>query len=273
MNRRTLKRRRKATRRMTRGGQALAAISAGTFALAATAGSAGAATQTYLVTDNQIHDGNPPAAQNNDWYRADTRPGGGVGLVSDPSFGINPLAPPGFGNSSLYLSTNQTNTAKAQLLTTRFWNTPLAQVTSLEYWTYQSADHTGFAQGLPSYQLAIDGDGNLSTTNDRTNLVYEPYQDANTTQSVAQGTWQNWIASVGTWWSSHTITCANGTIAGSPGGPANISLADVKTACPTAAVLAIGVDVGSFNPNYVTAVDGLVFQTLSDRHVFNFERK
>jgi hypothetical protein len=40
--------------------------------------------------------------------------------------------------------------------------------------------------------------------------------------------------------------------------------------CPGAEVLSIGVNVGSNNPNYVTAADGVVFETVADRHIFDF---
>ena len=59
-------------------------------------------------------------------------------------------------------------------------------------------------------------------------------------------------------------TCA--LVAGA-GGPPLYTLAVVKTICPNAIVLGIGVNIGSFNPGYTVATDGVQFNDT----IYNFE--
>src|SRR5215213_818162 len=62
------------------------------------------------------------------WSTADTRPGGAVNYVTDPSA-------PGGGSGALQLTTDGTNAAKAQYIHAA--NTPLASVNDLSYHTKQ----------------------------------------------------------------------------------------------------------------------------------------
>ena len=82
-----------------------------------------------------------PPINSQDWSTADTRPGGEVSFVVDPT------APS--GNGALQLTTDATTTAKAQYL--HGANTPLADVTDLGDYTKQNA--ASFPGGAPSYQL------------------------------------------------------------------------------------------------------------------------
>jgi hypothetical protein len=63
------------------------------------------------------------------------------------------------------------------------------------------------------------------------------------------------------------VTCSNGTIVGSPGGPAIYTLAAVKAACPNAVVAGFGVNVGSNNPGYDVETDLFEFNGT----VYDFE--
>src|SRR5687767_216279 len=77
------------------------------------------------------------------WSEADTRPGGTVTFVSDPS---SPLP-----SGALQLTTDATTTAKAQYL--HGANTALADVTELSYYTKQVS---GPIHAAASYQVIVN---------------------------------------------------------------------------------------------------------------------
>lgn len=170
------------------------------------------------------------------WSTADTRPGGNVSFVTD---GTAPL-----GAGALELTTDSTNAAKVQF--ERPANVKLSRVAPLSYATKQiSAPFNG---ADPSYQLAVDLDGNGTFD---TNLVYEPYENG----TVTTGTWQNWDVSDGQFWSSNTV---DGLTAGA-GGPPYYTLSYLKQNYPHAVVMGFGVNVGTYNPSYDVETDNLVF--------------
>lgn len=180
------------------------------------------------------------------WTTADTRPGGTVDFVTDAT---------GYGAGALQLTTDATTAAKAQYMHAA--STPLADVNELSYSTKQNS--ASFPDGDPSYQLAV----NLNGTSGFTTLVYEPYYNG----VVMPGTWQQWDVSSGFFWSSSTVTCSNGTITGSPGGPAAYTLAEIESACPDAVVTGFGVNVGTYNPGYDVETDLVDFNGT----VYDFE--
>lgn len=197
----------------------------GTLAFGGTASAAGT-TVVVTPTDTQ------------GWSTADTRPGGSVDFVLDAT------APRGTG--ALQLTTNATTTAKAQYLHAA--NTPLSSVTQLSYYTKQVS---GPPVADPSYQVITYLNGGTAGF---TTLVFEPYQ--NPTQGpITPGVWQKWNVATGLFWSTRTVTCSNGTIAGTPGGPAAYTLAQVEATCPNAVVAGFGVNIGTFNPSYVVRTD------------------
>ena len=186
------------------------------------------------------------------WTTADTRPGGTVSFVTDPS------APRGKG--ALQLTTDLTTTAKAQYLHPA--STPLADVTQLSYWTQQLFPPGPVAD--PSYQLVMCLNGVTATGcapqtapgtgTGFTTLVYEPYQGGQGV--VLPNIWQKWnIDSAGLFWSTRTVVCSNGVVAGTPGGPSTYTITTVKTLCPNAVVVQFGVNIGSNNPGYVVRTD------------------
>lgn len=177
------------------------------------------------------------------WTQDDTRPGGTVQWTT--TFG----APADLGPGSLELATDGTTAAKAGLYTHTMAGTPLSDVTSLSYWTYQAAASS--PSGDASYQLQIDiGDGSFTT------LVYEPYWNG----APSPTTWQQWPVGNGLFWSSHTTPdLGNGNLVAGAGGPPLYTLAQVEAMYPNAAVLGIGVNVGTYNPGYDIGVDGVVF--------------
>ncbi len=190
------------------------------------------------------------------WSIADTRPGGAVTFVADPT---SP-APTG----ALQLTTNATTTAKAQYLHAA--NTPLINVTDLSYYTKQVS--AAFPGGDPSYQLIVclNGAPTATTCPGFTTLVFEPYQNP-TQGAVTPGVWQKWNVSGGLFWSTRTVICSNGTVVGTPGGPSSYTLAQIKTMCPSAVVSGYGVNIGSNNPSYVVRTDLFNFNGT----VYNFE--
>jgi hypothetical protein len=171
--------------------------------LVGTASQASAEEINRRVVEANLKDGNPPAQPDTSWYRSDTRPGGGVILTDNPGHGIDPVpAESGLESGSLALTTNGAMSAKAQLGTTEHLGTPLGDVTGLSYWTYQSTQHTGLADGLPSYQLVIDTNGDAG--GGFTTLVYEPYNNegpvgSDPQQPFANDEWQQWDATGGDW--------------------------------------------------------------------------
>jgi len=175
------------------------------------------------------------------WSTADTRPGGNVNFVVDST------APAGIG--ALQLTTDLTTTAKAQYM--HDTNVPLSNVSDLSYYTKQNS--ALFPGGDPSYQLPVCLGGTAGgVCIGFTTFVYEPYENG----VVVPGAWQTWDVDSGQFWSSRTATgggsCA--VIAGAGGAPF-YSLAFLKAACPNAAVVGFGVNIGSNNPGYNVETD------------------
>ena len=175
------------------------------------------------------------------WMPADVRPGGDIDFVNDPT------SP--FPTGALQLTTDATNTAKAQYL--RAENVPLASVTELGYSTKQVS--ASFAGGDASYQLVVDLNG--AGTGGFTTFVFEPYQNG----VVVANTWQSWDVDAGNMWSSRSFSEGTCTVVAGAGGPPFYTLAQIQAMCPDAVVLAFGVNVGTFNPSYVVETDGVNF--------------
>ncbi len=200
------------------------------------------------------------------WSTADTRPGGTVTFVVDPT---SP-AP----NGALQLTTDATTTAKAQYLHNT--NTSLSSVVDLSYYTKQVF---GSSVADPAYQLVVCLNGVTSTgckpnlapppVSSFTTLVFEPYQNLgnNGNAAIVPNVWQKWNVSAGLFWSTRTVTCSNGVIAGTPGGPASYTLAQIKAVCPDAVVVQYGINIGSNNPSYVVRTDLFNFNGT----IYNFE--
>lgn len=241
----------------------------------ATVGPASADAGTHRVFEPILHDGYPstPSATDSGWYRQDTRVGGGVTLTND--FG----SPDGPNGGSLALTTNDQNSAKAQLNTNDdVLGISLGLVSNIGYSTWHSSAMSGFSDADASYQLRVDLDGDLSTTGDQTNLVYEPYYNdvegpsPQHPEGIVPDAWQSWDATGGNWWSSKQIgnpaadpmvpstrdpNCGFFHIEPGAGGPPFTQPSAVAANCASARVVQIGVNAGSFNPNYIVAVDDL----------------
>lgn len=186
------------------------------------------------------------------WSTADTRPGGTVNFVNDPT------SP--YGSGALQLKTDSTNAAKAQFLNGDEAGTALSDVTELSYYTKQNS--ASFSAGLPSFQLAIDTDGTIGDGLGFTTLVYEPYNNFGNA-AVQNNTWQQWDVDAGTFWSSRSV----GGLTAGAGGPPFYSIQQVLALNPNAVVVAFGVNIGTFNPIYDVETDGVVFNGT----VYDFE--
>jgi len=106
----------------------------------------------------------------------------------------------------------------------------------------------------------------LNGTSGFTTLVYEPYQNP-AAGPVVTSMWQKWDVAAGKFWSSRTVVCSNGTILGTPGGPASYMLAQIEATCPSAVVQGFGVNIGSNNPGYIVRTDLFNFNGTT----YNFE--
>ena len=181
------------------------------------------------------------------WSTADTRTGGTVTFVSDPT------SP--YPAGALQLTTDATTAAKAQYLHPA--TSPLGSVKQLGYWTNQVS---GPPIADPSYQLVVclNGAPTATTCPGFTTLVFEVYQNPRQ-GPILPGAWQHWDVAAGLFWSTRTVTCSNGVVAGTPGGPATYTLDMIRTLCPSAIVAGFGVNIGSNNPSYVVRTDGFNF--------------
>ena len=201
---------------------------AGTAALAVSLPLSAMAANTVVVTPSNVQG----------WSTADTRPGGAVNFVVDST------TPSGSG--ALQLTTDATTTAKAQYLHAA--SDVLASVTDFSYYTKQNS--ASFPGADPSYQIPVY----LNGASGFTTLVFEPYQNP-LEGAVIPGAWQKWDVANGLFWSSRTVTCSNGTIVGTPGGPASYTLSQIESLCPSAVTQGFGVNIGSNNPSYNVEAD------------------
>jgi hypothetical protein len=193
------------------------------------------------------------------WSDSSSTAGGSVDFVTDED------APRGVG--ALELSTDSTTTAKANYMLL-MEPVAFADLTDLSY--YNKTVSASFAQGAASYQLTVclEGyDADTESCTGFTTLVFEPYW--NTAQGpVVFGEWQEWDVDEGLFWSTRTYTGAGtcSVVAGA-GGPPVYTLDALTASCPDAEVVAIAVNVGSNNPDYVTRVDLVQFNDT----IYDFE--
>jgi hypothetical protein len=193
-----------------------------------------------------------PPLNSQGWSTNDTTGGGTV------SFNNDNTAPGSPHNGALELTTTLIPSDKAQYY--HGTSTQLSSVTELSYSTKQITPAGLVAD--PSYQLVTFLNGGTSGF---TTLVFEPYQGGE--GPIIPGTWQSWDVDQGLFWSTKTVVCSNGTILGTPGGPATYTLSAIQTTCPNATVAAFGVNIGSNNPGYDVEADLVDFNGTT----YNFE--
>lgn len=184
----------------------------------------------------------------NGWASADTRPGGEIHFVAD--------ATSPYPGGALQLKTDATTAAKAQYL--RAETMPLSAVTEVGYWNRTLA---GPAVAAASFQLLVDLNG-TAVAGGFTTLVYEPYWNGSVPTA-----WTPYDVDAGIVWSSSSFTSGACAVVSGAGGPPFYTLAGLQASCPDAELLAIGVNVGTYNVSYDTLVDGV---TLNGT-VYDFE--
>jgi hypothetical protein len=134
---------------------------------------------------------------------------------------------------------------------------PLADITTLDYSTL-IVDHAGGGTGgevnnrpwLTSYlTLSIDTDGNVTTTTDQAEIVFEPcYSHASNCASEIQplNTWSEW-QSIGTdkkWWLDNDTALCGGPPP-VPGGAEFVNLTElILDTCPNSVVFQITLSAG-----------------------------
>lgn len=230
------------------------------FTAPAGAASAGAATAadaaTLVVT--------PRNAVRLGWVAENI--GGGTETFTD-SFG----APAGLGAGALELSTTAADADQAYFRDYAVAGMPLAAVSNLSYWNYTPVPDTVDGASL---KLAIwTGELCPDLTPDLTTLTYEPYWNVSTASDGAAiagrvpSGWTEWsiTPTSGVFWSFDT-TC-NGALQAGHGGPPFYTLSQVLADYPDARLVSVGVDVGTYNPSYDVAVDGVTI----DNVTYNFE--
>ncbi|MFA7296639.1 MAG: hypothetical protein WC211_05555 [Dehalococcoidia bacterium] len=230
--------------RMWRTGALLGVLAAGLLASAGIA----AAASTVVVTQFSAA-----------WANMDTRPGGATQITN--AYG----APAGLGAGALELTTNATTTAKADYWTFVHLGTPLSTVTDLSYWTYQSPAVLLAKRGIAavSYQFQINVNGSVVPgAPGFTTLVFEPYQSGIAgNPPIVNGAWQSWDVDSGKFWSTRTLSAGTCVLSNGFGGPPFYTLATLKANCPNAVILGVGVNIGSNNPSYTVATDGVRFNS------------
>lgn len=177
-----------------------------------------------------------------------TQSGGDVSFVASSGAPI--------GNGALQLTTaNDVNSVSSLYFET---NIALNGINNLSYKTKQLAGPVGSAN--PSYYLGIDADG---TGSDKFYVLYETYYNG----SNIANQWQTWDIdnNNGKFWSSHAV----GVLGSNSGGSytKNFTLNDLKAAYPNAKVFEYGLNMGTYNPDWRSLVDGLDFNST----VYDFE--
>jgi hypothetical protein len=213
---------------------------------------------TVLVTDANL----------GDW--ADNSIGG-----ANVAFVPGPATPP-LGTGSAEFRVGPNGDDAAQLRNSAYEGTKLSQLTTLSYSTYVQDNLDGQA---PYIILNVDLDGDLTTTNDRDLLFFEPvYQSAdffptNPQGPVALNTWQTWDALNGGWWS------LNGTAGATPGTgvkPLSIILASfpnasiVNTTSGGGVRLVAGFGAGAWD-DFVGNADAFKIGVAGCTTTYNFE--
>jgi hypothetical protein len=172
-------------------------------------------------------------------------------------------SPAGLGGSSLELKTTADNASKAIYAHPESFK--LSDLTSASYWTKQVAATS--AGGSASMQLAVDlnGDGTFDT-----NLVFEPYWQDNSPDAapVTSGDWQQWQVKDGLFWSSKSYGTGDTALQAGAGGAPFYTLSSIMENYPDAKVMGVGVNVGSYNPDYAIDVDGVELNGVQ----YNFEK-
>lgn len=199
-------------------------------------------------------------------WQFQTSDGGTPPTTASATFVAGPGTPP-LGTGSVQLAVGANGSGAAEIRTSEFAATALADVTGLSYWTYIVTPGSG---GQAPYLIAtVDLNGDSSSDD---LLFFEPlYQDGSYSGepvpdqgSVTVGTWQDWDAEAGGWWSLNAGTF----------GPPLVTLDSYAAANPGAALLTLrivaGFGAGAWD-NFVGNVDAAVIGTTAHTTTYDFE--
>ena len=237
----------------------LAVLAAAVAGLMGIAGPAWAATNTVTVNESSLGNGWTLYADN----------------AASGAFVDGPATPPaGTGSFEFNIPSN----GKVNLSTNSMAGQPLSAVDAVSYSTYRANSSTMASFVAPALNMAICSGGlSGATCTGYTTLVWEPVYafgtTANSNNPIVNDTWQTWNALAqtntsytGGWWSTRVI----------PGVPqafsSFVSLAEIQTANPNAAILSFGVNVGhgptgTFSGN----ADALTLGLNGTTTIYNFE--
>ncbi len=170
-----------------------------------------------------------------------------------------------YGFAAVRLTTTDNTASKAQYRIA-VPNINLSTLGDLSYWTKALSGPAGASATL-QVEVRLTG-GTFGTVS---NLVFEPYwQDGTGSPApVVPNTWQHWtdMETTGLFWSSRTLASGSCVLTNGAGGPPLYTLPQVAALCPSATVVGIAVNVGTFNTNYDVLVDGVSFNGTT----YNFE--
>jgi hypothetical protein len=169
-----------------------------------------------------------------------------------------PATPPlGVGSAQLSAPTPADGQA---LLTAAYAGTSLSSLTNMQYSSYQSGPTLAIS-------LAFDVRYSPTDTGYQGRLVFEPYQNGETT--VGSG-WQTWNPLQGKWWASKTNAAGSNGLC-TQGNPCSWS--DVMTNWPDASILGnVVFKAGSnWNSPFVGNVDAFTIGVSGNDTTYNFE--
>lgn len=204
---------------------------------------------------------------NKQGWKAYGKDDGSVAYVEDPTVGD------GFGAAVLQLKTGNTVTSQAgyyhevgksysQLPSLSYMAKTLSANTPVEN---SAQPNPGGSAGMTLF-TDLNGDGTFDTS-----LVYEPYlSDGSTSdEPVLPNEWQSWNVMTGSVWSSRAYDSAAMKIEKGTGGSTLYKLSDVLSAYPSAKLMGVALNVGTYNPGYTVNVDAV---TVGDV-VYDFQRQ
>ncbi len=222
-----------------------------------------AATNTVVVTSNDLENSQVAAFSNGKWFFYNDE-----NDTVDNSLGtfvVGPSTPPA-GNGSVQISV--TGTQRRNIATYRFKGTVLSDITTLKFSTYNPSAGNGGSANRSGY-LHFNVDFNGSDTWQR-RLVFVPSQNG----TVVQNSWQEWDAINGgnaKW----LYSGATWPVTGEPGTTSktwNQILTDYPGVRMRVSDPFVGVRVGEpYSDGYTENVDAFKFATTGDTTVFDFE--
>lgn len=183
--------------------------------------------------------------------------------------------PGGLQSGSLKFETKSSPGGKPQFITSALVGVKLAELTSLRYSSYIAAYASGGQHLTHTLNLSIDRDGDLTTTTDRHNMVYEPCYTTSCSGAIQPlNTWATWDARAAgaIWWSTSIVPGTDFTTASGSYKP----LTTILSAYPNAAVLGVFVQAGQGSGNapwndFVGYVDGFAATVNSVTTTYDFE--